>query len=62
MKDIPKKLVEKLKLIQQIKDFLQDQPSEGKEDNQDLLNQYTEYNFCAQILRKIQWKYSGKWF
>ena len=56
MKDIlGKSLIEKLKLIQ---DFLQDQPS----DIEDLLKQYVEYDFCAQNLRKIQWKYSKKWF
>ena len=59
MKEKLKKcLVEKLNLIKQIQDFLQDQPSEGEENIQDLLKQYAEYNFCAQNLRKIQEKYS----
>ena len=60
MKDIfDKSLVENLKLIQ---DFLQDQPSKGEENIQNLLKQYVEYDFCVQNLRKIQCKHSKKWF
>ena len=63
MKDILEKyLIEKLNLIKQIQDFLQDQPSEGEVNIQDLLKQYAEYDFSAQNLRKIQWKYSKNWF
>ena len=55
MRDILEKyLIEKLNLIKQIQDFLQDQPSKGELNIQDLLKQYAEYDFCAQNLRKIQ--------
>ena len=63
MKDILENyLFEKLNLIKQIQDFLQDQPSEGEVNTQELLKQYAEYDFCAQNLRKIQRKYSKNWF
>ena len=59
---LEKIICEKLELIKLIWDFVQDHPLEREENIPDLIKQYLEYDFYAQIIRKIQQKHSKKWF
>ena len=59
---LEKILCEKLELIKFIQDFVQDQPLEREENITDLIKQHLEYDFCTQIIRKIQQKHYKKWF
>ena len=47
-------LVSRLKFIRQIQEFLPDQFSEEEEEITNLLTQLTDYNFSAEIVRKIE--------
>ena len=61
MKDdiLEKLLVSRLNLIRQIQEFMPNHLSHEVEDITDLL---MDYNFGAQTLRKIERKYTKKWF
>ena len=51
-------LIFKLDFIRKISDFLPDSLSEEEQETIDLLKQYSHYDFAAEILRKLQRKYS----
>ena len=55
-------LVSRLKFIRQIQEFLPGQFSEEGEEVQNLLKQLTDYDFGAEIVRKIEQKYYKEWF
>ena len=58
MKDILEKLlVSRLNLIRQIQEFLPDQFSKEEDEITNLLKQLTNYDFSAEIVRKIEQKY-----
>ena len=50
-------LVSRLKFIRQIQEFLLGQFSKEEEEVQNLLKQLTDYDFSAEIVRKIEQKY-----
>ena len=50
-------LVSRLKFIRQIQEFLPGQFSEEEEEIVNLLKQLTDYDFSAEIIRKIEQKY-----
>ena len=54
--------VSRLKFIRQIQEFLPGQFSEEEEEVQNLLKQLIDYDFSAEIVRKIEQKYYKKWF
>ena len=63
MKDILEKLpISRLNLIRQIQEFMPDQLSQEAKEITDLLKQFMDYDFSAQTLRKIERKYTKKWF
>ena len=63
MKDILEKLlVSRLNLIRQIQEFMPDHLSQEAKEITDLLKQLMDYDFSAQTLRKIERKYTKKWF
>ena len=55
-------LVLQLCFIQNIQDFLAELHLKEEWEILNLLKQYSDYDFAAQILRKMQRKYSKKWF
>ena len=52
----------KLQFIRQTLDFLPPDFDEQEENITEVLKQFMDYDFSAQTLRKIQQKYSNKWF
>ena len=55
-------LVSKLNFIQNIQEFLPEFHYKEEREVLNLHKQYSDYDFAAQILWKIQRKYSKKWF
>ena len=55
-------LIFKLDFIRKISDFLPDSLSDQEQEILNLLKQHSDYDFAAQIVRKIQRKYSKNWF
>ena len=51
---LEKYLISRLEFIRQIQDFLPDQFSKEEEEITNLLKQLTDYDFSAEIVRKIQ--------
>ena len=55
-------LIFKLDFITKLPDFLPGSLSKQERETINLLKQHSDYNFAAQIVRKIQRKYSNNWF
>ena len=55
-------LIFKLDFIRKISDLLPDSLSEEERETINLLKQYSHYDFTAEILRKLQRKFSKIWF
>ena len=59
---LEKLLVSRLTLIRQIQEFLPNYLSQEAEEISNLLKQLVDYDFSAQTLRKVEGKYTTKWF
>ena len=55
-------LILKLDFIRKISDILPDSVSDQEREILELIKQYSQYDFAAEILRKLQRKYSKNWF
>ena len=59
---LEKYIVFQLKFIMQILEFLPQDFDDEEENIAEILKQFADYDISAQTLRKIQQKYSKKWF
>ena len=55
-------LIFKLDFIRKLSDLLPELTSEQEREMVELIKQYSQYDFAAEIVRKIQRKYHKIWF